>query len=547
MNPAGNHLNQQQAQVLPPGHGPTWVAEQFVQKYYEVLEKHPDYIFRFYNDPDDKSTLTVIDMIEDRTPVPETGTEAIQERVAVTIQGAVAKPEFVDAQFSVGGGVLLQVGGTMQWKGFPRKFVQTFFLATQERGYYVLNDILRVFPPEKGAVEIRLPENGYATPTIPPGFIPLAPHPAATEVAAAPAAPPAVEPAVARSVEPAPAPIPSTALPTSAVPAAVSQQVAEPVQAPRELPKPVPTVAAPPVVSTTPLPVTQPPAIVPAKETPSAAPATGPAPKQASAPAPQNVASLNWAERIKLNLQASQPKPAATAAVPISAPAPKPAPVASQPPAASLARGATAAPSSQEKHEEKPQFERQRPDDRSARNKTRGIYVNKLPKDISASDLQAELEAEFSKYGKFAGRCVWTAPSSRYGTVAYIEFESMESVEAAIKEGNEGKIILREQPVNVQQMWEEYSSKQGKREESLSNGDRSGLARKNSSGSFKGGRGFSGEGGRGRREAGRGEGGERRGRFQGSRGRGRGGRDAGSGRDAPKDSAQSASAEPNAV
>lgn len=41
------------------------------------------------------------------------------------------------------GGVLVMVSGSMQIKDFSvrRRFMQTFFLAPQEKGYFVLNDI----------------------------------------------------------------------------------------------------------------------------------------------------------------------------------------------------------------------------------------------------------------------------------------------------------------------------------------------------------------------------------------------------------------------
>lgn len=51
---------------------------------------------------------------------------------------------------SMGGGVLVMVTGSVKSKEFPgrRKFVQTFFLAPQNKGYYVLNDIFQFLEEE---------------------------------------------------------------------------------------------------------------------------------------------------------------------------------------------------------------------------------------------------------------------------------------------------------------------------------------------------------------------------------------------------------------
>lgn len=48
------------------------------------------------------------------------------------------------------GGVLVMVSGSVQVKDFvrKRKFVQTFFLAPQEKGYFVLNDIFHFIDEE---------------------------------------------------------------------------------------------------------------------------------------------------------------------------------------------------------------------------------------------------------------------------------------------------------------------------------------------------------------------------------------------------------------
>jgi hypothetical protein len=55
----------------------------------------------------------------------------------------------VDAQSSANGGIIIQVIGEMSNRKEPwRKFVQTFFLAEQPNGYFVLNDIFRFLKEE---------------------------------------------------------------------------------------------------------------------------------------------------------------------------------------------------------------------------------------------------------------------------------------------------------------------------------------------------------------------------------------------------------------
>jgi hypothetical protein len=50
----------------------------------------------------------------------------------------------VDAQESFGGGVAVFVTGFMIGKdGIKQKFTQSFFLAPQKKGYFVLNDVFR--------------------------------------------------------------------------------------------------------------------------------------------------------------------------------------------------------------------------------------------------------------------------------------------------------------------------------------------------------------------------------------------------------------------
>lgn len=60
-----------------------------------------------------------------------------------------AEIKTVDSQDSHGGGVLVLVTGSLSTKANEkRNFVQSFFLAPQEKGYFVLNDIFRYLDVE---------------------------------------------------------------------------------------------------------------------------------------------------------------------------------------------------------------------------------------------------------------------------------------------------------------------------------------------------------------------------------------------------------------
>ena len=55
-----------------------------------------------------------------------------------------AETKTVDAQESLGGGVTVLVTGHLTGEdNVKRDFTQSFFLALQDKGYYVLNDIFR--------------------------------------------------------------------------------------------------------------------------------------------------------------------------------------------------------------------------------------------------------------------------------------------------------------------------------------------------------------------------------------------------------------------
>lgn len=242
----------------------------------------------------------------------------------------------VDTQSSAGGGIIIQVIGEMSNRGESwRKFAQTFFLAPQPNGYFVLNDIFRFLKEESVEDE----ERGEQSDTDPPPaevaqentVEPAAPgvqagHPG---VAAAPydAALPnhlqqhsiseAVEQAKVVVIEEKRPTVNGYHTPASEPEPALAQiPQAEPIQqAPVEEPSPAPPAAVQ-------RPVT--PQIAP-KPTSSPAPAAPSPTISAAAPSQPPVST------VATSSQSQSPAPATTPATPVPAPSPSPTPAPAKP------------------------------------------------------------------------------------------------------------------------------------------------------------------------------------------------------------------------
>ncbi len=84
-----------------------------------------------------------------------------------------AEIKTVDSQDSLMGGVLVMVSGSLSCKSTGnRNFTQSFFLAPQEKGYFVLNDIFRYLDEAPPAVSKPAPSLPNGVPELP-----LAPEP----------------------------------------------------------------------------------------------------------------------------------------------------------------------------------------------------------------------------------------------------------------------------------------------------------------------------------------------------------------------------------
>ncbi|KAI6683229.1 hypothetical protein NL676_029142 [Syzygium grande] len=116
------------------------VGNAFVKQYYNILCQSPETMHRFYQDssflgrPDVNGVMTVVTTIQ-----------AINEKIlSLNYEDHTVEIETVDAQESYEKGVIVLVTGCLNGKdNARRKFTQTFFLAPQYTGYFVLNDVFR--------------------------------------------------------------------------------------------------------------------------------------------------------------------------------------------------------------------------------------------------------------------------------------------------------------------------------------------------------------------------------------------------------------------
>ncbi|KAJ3837766.1 hypothetical protein F5878DRAFT_201396 [Lentinula raphanica] len=281
---------------------PSEVGWQFVPQYYNFVNKEPERLHCFYN-----KRSTFIHGSEGEDGKTCHGQQEIHAQItSLGFQDCKIFINSVDAQSSADGGIIIQVIGEMSNNNDPwRKFVQTFFLAEQPNGYFVLNDIFRFL--KEDAVEegsdagestqvtsepIPAPEPvADAAVEYPREASPLPPPAEVVEVAVLAVEEPPVTVVELAPAEPAPAPAPE---PTTQVngheteePATVSKSpTPEPVVAPTPPPPAAAPVAAP---SPSPTPA-------PASSVAAAAAPVAPAPAAPSAP-------KTWA-----NLAASNPK-----------------------------------------------------------------------------------------------------------------------------------------------------------------------------------------------------------------------------------------------
>ncbi|ONK58394.1 uncharacterized protein A4U43_C09F11880 [Asparagus officinalis] len=117
---------------------PSVVGNAFVQQFYRILHQSPHLVHRFYQESSKLGRVDGNGVMDSVTTL-----QAIHEKIVASGQ-LTAEIKTVDAQDSLNGGVIVLVTGYLTGIDLGRKnFTQTFFLAPQDKGYFVLNDIFR--------------------------------------------------------------------------------------------------------------------------------------------------------------------------------------------------------------------------------------------------------------------------------------------------------------------------------------------------------------------------------------------------------------------
>ncbi|KAL8851599.1 MAG: hypothetical protein Q9221_003531 [Calogaya cf. arnoldii] len=403
----------------------------FVEQYYTTLSKSPEKLHLFYN----KRSQFVSGVEAEKVSV-SVGQRAINDRIKeLDIQDCKVRVSNVDSQESFKN-IVVQVIGEMSNKAAPhRKFVQTFVLAEQPNGYFVLNDIFRYIEDEEEDFEPEEPNPTQAAGTEEPASTLPEPdkpaeqqhdieevdHKLEAEVEAGRAAseepastPPTSNGAVAEAdaelnVEDEPAAAVDTSKEQSEIPPETAEQASEEVIAEPEKPKdPDPT------------PIASPPKPVQAQAPPASAP-------------PKPAAPKTWANLVASNRTAAPAVPS-----PASSASPAPSQPKNPPPAAAQPTNppAAATDDSQSRSQANGNAGWQTAGTDNNRRQARGQsisgntdretvhgYVKNVTDKVDASILKNTL----NQHGKLAYFDV-----SRQKNCAFVEFETAEGYNAAV-------------------------------------------------------------------------------------------------------------------
>lgn len=135
------------------------VGHAFVSQFYRILHQSPDLVHRFYQDSSAMSRPG-----PDGTLVTVTAMDGIKDLIlSLNCKDYKAEILTADAQASYMDGVIVLVTGCLTGKDdVRRKFTESFFLAPQDKGFFVLNDAFRFIEEDSLPVPNSLEEEDVA-------------------------------------------------------------------------------------------------------------------------------------------------------------------------------------------------------------------------------------------------------------------------------------------------------------------------------------------------------------------------------------------------
>ncbi|KJX98527.1 ntf2 and rrm domain-containing protein [Zymoseptoria brevis] len=155
---SNNATSQQPTSTSPANSAPSQpeiskdeVGWYFVEQYYTTLSRSPEKLYLFYN----KRSQFVSGQETDKVAVC-VGQRAINDKIKeLDFHDCKVRVTNVDSQAS-DSHIVIQVIGEISNRSQPhKKFTQTFVLATQTNGYFVLNDIFRYLVEEEDEAEVE--------------------------------------------------------------------------------------------------------------------------------------------------------------------------------------------------------------------------------------------------------------------------------------------------------------------------------------------------------------------------------------------------------
>ncbi|KAJ4840745.1 hypothetical protein Tsubulata_005550 [Turnera subulata] len=118
------------------------VIDLFVDEYYKTLHEHPERVYMFYLDDSKHGRQGEDGIMRTATTLQE-----IDQKIrSLGYAGCATEISSVDSRQSSDDRVLVLVTEFLKGNDNLRlEFTQSFILARHDKGYYVLNDVLRIF------------------------------------------------------------------------------------------------------------------------------------------------------------------------------------------------------------------------------------------------------------------------------------------------------------------------------------------------------------------------------------------------------------------